>query len=446
MKDVGSLTLLVGAAFAVRWMAGEIGPSNRHAASLMTLGLLLITAWLVGRLFERIKLPKVTGFLVLGLLTGPAVLGIVGKPQLADLNFVNDLAVSLIAFTAGGEIRLEWLKGQLKRVLILLGIDITVLTAVALALVFGVWGFVPFLRDEDGLTVTVIALLVGSVMIANSPTVVIAMISEYRASGPLSQTTLAITVCKDLVLIVMFACVMAVGRSALGDAGLSLGFLAAIGVQLFGSFAVGGLAGLIMKWYVSRVTTALPMFVIGAGMLIALIGEVHVSIAGSDVHLEPLLMALTAGLALANLWPERSEPLFRAIEETSLPVYCLFFALAGAKVDPSAFVTLWYLSLGLYVARLGAVWLGVTVGAHVAGWREPWARRLFTGLVPQAGVSFVLVTVIAAGFGELGWGRAVRDVLIGMIVLNELTGPVAFRYALFSSGEAHAEKERPQAA
>src|SRR5690606_33821488 len=139
-----------------------------------------------------------------------------------NLRFVNHLAVSLIALTAGGEIRLEWLRGRVRQLVTLISVDMTRIFGVAIGVVFLVARWVPFLTGEDTTALLVVGLLLGSVMIANSPTVVIAMLSDYKAEGPLSQTTLAVTVCKDLMLIVAFATVMAVSRNLLdAEAALS---------------------------------------------------------------------------------------------------------------------------------------------------------------------------------------------------------------------------------
>ncbi len=436
MKHAAGLVAVLALGGLVRAFEDDavFGASSR---SLLAIGLLLLAGWLAGRVFERLRLPKITGFLALGLLVGPSAIGLVDKEVLSHLRFVNHVAVSLIALTAGGEIRLDWLQGRVRQLLVLISVQTILLFAAAVGLVLALPGAAPFLAGHDRTTVVVVGLLVGSVLIANSPTVVIAMLTDYKAEGPLSQTTLAVTVCKDLLLIVAFASVMAVSRTLIDEASeLSPAFLVGVLVQLFGSFVVGGLAGVGMAAYVGRVGAHLPVFVVGCCLLVAFVGQVSLSVAGSTVHLEPLLMALTAGLVMQNVWHEKTEPLFHAIEETSLPVYCLFFALAGLKVDLEVFAALWYISVGLFALRLALTWVGVRAGAAAAGMSGPWVNKLFLGLVPQAGVSFVLVTVIASAFQSTDWGPALATALFGMIVLNELLGPIGFRWALLRTGEA----------
>jgi Kef-type K+ transport system membrane component KefB len=295
------------------------------------------------------------------------------------------------------------------------------------------------MADHDFATVSVIAALAATVVISNSPTVIIAMLTDLRAAGPMSQMLLAFAVCKDLVLIVLFATVLAVGKGVLVEStSISPEFLLAVGMQLLGSVVLGGVLGVAMAWYVHRVQVHLIFFVVASCLLFALLGDQHFLVAGQEVHLEPLLVALSAGVLMQNLWPQQSEPLFHAIESMSLPVYCLFFAVAGAKVDLQAFGGLWYVSVGMVLVRVVAVWTGMAVGTKLARIEGEWVNKLWLGLIPQAGVSLVLVALIVRSFSDTEWAMPLSSMLIGMIVIHELLGPIGFRYALVSSGEAGA--------
>lgn len=450
MKVFLSLLLVMVLAFIVDraaplWIDGEVGDAVRLRIAL-SVGTMLIAAWLAGLLFDRFHLPKVSAYLLLGIAVGPYALDLVSKAQLPHLQFANDLAVSLIALTAGGEIRMDWLWGRLRRLLAMIGIDVAIIMTIGIAVVFFGRPLIPFLADETPRRAFLAALLVATVMIANSPTVVIAMISDYRAAGPLSQMTLAFTICKDLVLIVLFATVTTLTKAALDpDTQVSANFLIAVAAQLFGSIGLGALLGVIMAWYVHSVRAHLVFFTLGACFLFAVVGEQHFAVMGQDVHLEPLLIALSAGMLMENLWPKQTEPIFKTIKSMSLPVYCLFFAIAGAKMDINAFLQLWPIVLALVAVRGAAVWGGVNLGAYLTGLREPWAKHLWLGMIPQAGVTLVLITLIGKAFDDQSWGPAISSMLIGMLVIHELIGPFGFRYALFKNDEAgKADKDDKQ--
>lgn len=432
----------------------------------VTLGMIMLGAWLAGRFFDQMNLPKISGYLLFGLMVGPSLFSqvpIESVPQILrpvwdslplvtlqdtkNLRFIGDLTVALIALTAGGEIRLDWLRGQARKLATIIGIDVLLMLPAGMALVWFGAPYIPFLRDADNTTIFVVALLTSSVMISNSPTVVIAMLSDLRSAGPLSQMTLALTVCKDMVLMVAFAVAMSIGKAMLEPGGeMSAEFLIGVGAQIFGSFIVGSVIGVAMAFYVHRVRAHLTIFIIGCALLVAVIGEQELVIAGQPTHLEPLLMALAAGLVMQNIWPATSAPLFHTVEHLSLPVYCVFFALAGAKIDLDVFKTLWYVSLGLACTRAISIWIGINTGLRVAGLsREPWANKVWYGMIPQAGVTFVLVTLLGRSFAAHPWALDLTNMLIGMIVIHELVGPIGFRHALMSMNEVgKADEAEPQ--
>ncbi|MDH3583153.1 MAG: cation:proton antiporter, partial [Phycisphaerae bacterium] len=366
-RAVLSLVLLLGLGVLVnQLLPKETSAEAELLRTVLSVGVLMIGAWVSGLLCEQVQLPAITGYLVFGMLVGPSVAGLLGYAPLvpaehirgktAPLRLASDLAIALIALTAGGEIHLAWLRGKVKRVVLVLGLHMLILMLAVGGAVLLVSPWIPFLAGESATTLAVVALLCAVVMVAKSPAVTIAMISNYRAAGPLSQMTLVITVFKDLVLIVLFAATMAVGRGMLQEqAEISADFLFRVGLELVGSVVVGAVMGLAMAWYVEKVRAHLPIFVIGSCLLIALMGEQHLHVAAAgfsfDFELEPLLMALSAGLLMNNVWRRSSEPLFKAMESTELPVFCLFFALAGAKIDLVVFADLWMWSLGLVVVR-----------------------------------------------------------------------------------------------
>ena len=86
----------------------EAGPLEARAA--LALGFLLLAALLAGDLSRRWRLPRLTGFLLVGFCVGPAWLGLVREDEVAALRFIADAALALLALAAGAELRLEVLR------------------------------------------------------------------------------------------------------------------------------------------------------------------------------------------------------------------------------------------------------------------------------------------------------------------------------------------------
>ena len=151
------------------------------------------------------------------------------------------------------------------------------------------------------------------------------------------------------------------------------------------------------------------------------------------LHLETLLVALTAGFWVENFSKADGEDLIKAIERLSLPVYALFFAAAGAKVNLEVLASLWYFALLLVVTRGFCVWLGTTLGARWARAEPVVVRHAWLGFISQAGVTLALSTIVARAFPT--WGVDIQAMIIAMIAIHELIGPIGFQYALSRAGE-----------
>jgi Kef-type K+ transport system membrane component KefB len=74
---------------------------------LFTLGAMLLTGYLFGRLCGRFKLPEITGFIFAGIVLGQSILGIVPFHMTASMKVITEVALGLIALTIGSEFSLE---------------------------------------------------------------------------------------------------------------------------------------------------------------------------------------------------------------------------------------------------------------------------------------------------------------------------------------------------
>jgi Kef-type K+ transport system membrane component KefB len=393
-------------------------------STVIALGFLLLGAFVGGKVAVRARLPRITGYLLVGLLVGPHLTGLLTRDMLLGARTVQDLAVALIALTAGGEIRLDWVKRQARRLSLITGSELVVVALGVQLVVFLARDYFPFMPSDDLVKGAVIAMVFGAIAVANSPTVTIAVIAETASEGPVTRTVLGVTILKDVVVIVLFASALTVARDVLGDGnGPPLGWTLAR--ELGGSILMGLVFGLGIAQFLRHIGRDIPVFVLAVCFAMA---EVS-----SALHLETLLVALTAGFWVENFSSTKGDALIKGIERVSLPVFALFFAAAGAKVDLGALATLWPFALLLSGVRAACVWAGTGLGAKLSN-AEPEVRRYaWLGFISQAGVTLALATIVARNFP--GWGEEVQALIIAMIALHELIGPIGFQYALKRSGE-----------
>src|SRR5439155_469431 len=81
-----------------------------EARATLALGFLLLAAYVGGELARRARLPRLTGYLLVGFAGGPAWLGLVRREEVEALGLIEDAAMALIAFAAGAELTLDGLR------------------------------------------------------------------------------------------------------------------------------------------------------------------------------------------------------------------------------------------------------------------------------------------------------------------------------------------------
>jgi Kef-type K+ transport system membrane component KefB len=405
-----------------RRLAGE-DPASTGAA--LTLGFALIAAALAGTLFERVKLPRITGYLVFGMICGPYMANLVDRAMARELQFVNGLAIVLIAFMAGLELNLRRLAPRLAA-MTKLGAVILLVSYVGLfATLWTAWTWLPISPEATGMTRTVQALLLTVVVVSFSPTVTIAVIADSRARGPLTEIVISIVVLADLALILGFTAAMHAARWTFGgDAPGDVPMVIGVAWEVLGSLAFGALVGTALGFYLRWVGRELTVVLLSVCAALTL--------GGSAWHFEGLLAALAAGLVVENV-ARSGDTLRDAVERGSLPVLVVFFAAAGMSLYLDALAAVGVAALGIALARLVFVRASTWAGSRIAGLPSGTGDLAWMGLISQAGVTLGLAIIIASEFP--GWGVAVQTLVVAMIAIHELVGPILFKAALVRAGE-----------
>lgn len=421
-------TIVALVALTRRWGAALPEAVQRDAApdrsATILIGLLLFGSWMFGRFFNSIGLPKLSGYLVFGLIVGPGILAVVGEEQLPYLRQVETIAISLIALMAGGEIEVGYLVRAARLVLAVAALQLVAVFAVASGVVYALAPTLGLAPADDPAVRFVAAAIAGTIATAASPAVFIAVMNEIRAKGDSVRASLSVMIAKDLALVVLFTVVIAVASNAL-SAGAATGASHVAGDlarHLLGSIAGGALFGLAFAWYMHAVRAHLAIFVV--------VGAVTIALVSDALGLEALIVAIVAGVLMRNLWREQVGPVFHTMEDLSLPVYCVFFAVAGAKIDLSALATMWPAALAIVAARAAAIWITTDLGCRISGTPPPLRTWLWTAFIPQAGVSVALISIVAATFSEHAFALPLYSLVLAVIAIHELVGPIILRLGL----------------
>ncbi|MDT8436591.1 MAG: cation:proton antiporter [Gemmatimonadota bacterium] len=431
--DRRGLEALATRAFALLALLGLIAVWGRIETTpipgvrvTVQLGFLLLAAFVGGQLAGRIGLSRVTGYIAVGLVLGPSALGFLSEADVSALGPFSGLAIALIALTAGGELSVRALRGSGRWLTSIAVLQTAAVLTVVFLTVLGLRDVLPFTAGRETTVVLVVAVVFASVAVASSPSVAIAVITDTKSRGPVSTAVLGVTVVKDVVVIVLFAAALAVAYGLLEPGGPGQVEIALdVAREIGGSLLVGAIAGVGIAAYLRWVGQHLVLFTLALAWL-------FVELAAA-LHLELLLLALTAGFTLENLLPVEGDRFVSALEAASLPLYAIFFGLAGAAVHLFELADVWLWALLLIGARVLGLWLGTTWGARLGGAPRPVGRLAWPAFISQAGVALGMVELVAREFP--GWGEELRGIFVGMVAVHELVGPVAAKWTLDRAGE-----------
>ena len=396
-----------------------------EARATLALGFLLLVAFVGGDLARRARLPRITGYLLVGFAVGPAWLGLVRRDEVDALRFIGDVALGLIALAAGAELALQRLRDQRVALARLVGGAIAFPFVVVTTVLLSVSPWFPLTVHQPLRDAVAVALALGAVSAASSPAVAMGMLGELEAGGPFGRTLLAVTVLKDVAVAILFALLVAAAKAVVSAGALNATVAGHALLALAASLAVGVVFGYGLSRYLSVIQRHTGSFLVAVVVVAAEVARL--------VRLETILVALAAGLYLASFAPVAGERVRHELKRGLAPVYILFFVLAGAGLRLSALAELWpwvLLLVGLRATslRYGLLWAGRHPSVTPALAREGWL-----GLVPQAGSALGLAQVARRAFPE--WGVSLETLVVAMIGVHELVGPICFRRALTRAGE-----------
>ncbi len=384
---------------------------------LLSVGMVILLGLLGGKIFHKIKIPRVTGYMLMGLVIGPSVLGLVTQATLQDIHMINDIALGLILFAIGGEIELNHLRAMGKKLIYM-----------ALAESLGAFSLVTLaslaISGNIGLS-----MLLGAIGIATAPGVTLMVIREYEARGPLTDTLLAMVAMNNVICLVIFRIFFSGYSLFHGDPFWTV--MLDLFKELALSIIIGtAIAGMIAIWE-QRIDDLSELLLVIIGGLLLGIG------AAKTIGISHLMVCLIIG-AITNNISMMHRLIYAELRQTEMPFYIAFFVLSGASLHLDLVWQLGILGLAYLLLRP----LGKAVGAYLAGKKygseEKVRNNIGLGLLPQAGVAIGLAITVTQQDPELG--RIISTVVLSSVVIYESVGPFLTKLALRRAGEIHLEE------
>jgi len=414
-----------------------------EAQATLALGSVMLVAYIAGTIAQRLRMPRIVGYLLAGFVAGPAWLRLVRGPELEALNPIANGALALIALAIGNELTLDVLRGDVARRTALLRIVTGAMAAPFLAValvVLTVGPWFPLTAHQPFRDVLVIALALGTMAAVSSPILTWPVITDTGAQGrregegrgrgsSLAETTLQVSVLQDVVAVVLVVLVLALALP-LGSGGAVTPGSATHALLIFaGSLVAGITLALAATQYLRVIHDHLVWVLVIAAFL--------VSQAVRLLGLDAVLIGLAAGCTLRAVAPDHSARVRSELQRCAIPVYVVFFALAGSGLDLGALNDIWPWALLVMGLRLAGLWGGLRWAGRHAAVSGAWAEYGWLGLVSQGGLAVTIAAVFRRAFPE--WNVSLEALLVAMIGAHQLIGPICFRWVLAHGGEVTRE-------
>lgn len=402
--------------------------STLESANLiLLLGLIMFLGAIGGRLFQKLKIPQVVGYIVIGVLIGQSGFQVLSISVINALEPLSSVALSLIGFLIGAELKLNVIKKYGKQF-----VGILLLEAIVPFFVVGaVITLVSYFVTKDFSTSLSLGILLGSISSATAPAATTDVLKENRTRGPLTVTVLGIVAMDDAVALILYAVTSSIAASLLGSSGEPLtqqllGLLYEVG----GSMILGSLVGILLTRFIRNVMTdegRILSFSLGALFLCTGLCNL--------LMLDNILSAMSLGFFMVNFAPEKTRSTFALVEKFTPPIYVMFFVLVGAKLNiwnVTAFVAL--LAFLYILCRTLGKSIGAKIGAKITKAPKTVEKYLPFCLLSQAGVAIGLSIAAGQDFAN-SVGPTIMLIITATTFVVQLLGPVCVKYGVEKAGE-----------
>jgi Kef-type K+ transport system membrane component KefB len=411
---------------------------------LLTVGAALVLSFIGAFILKKLGIPQTLGFMLAGVILG--LTAILSEQAIHDLRFFVALALGLIGYNIGHELKNPNLDSRRVRKLLL----IVLIEAIA---AFALVAFLTFmvLSSIGFPNVIPTAILFGAVASATAPAATADVVWECDCEGPVTSSLMFVLAADDIVAVILTNSAIAYALWIyIPD---SIAF-AAMAIEpmlgILGSVVLGAVFGFIFIYPVNSEVDRGKLLELEIGMVILLIGVIEainsfLETSGFLIHVSDIFAAMVFGYLVRSRIDHDKEEVPELLERVMSPIVMIFFVLVGGRMaqllTTSETVFLILGTAALYLAgRTIAKYFGASIGSRIVH-EVPTIQKYLGGcLLCQAGVALGLSFIIEETFVALGGEAQTMGVLIlGVVAVStmvlETIGPMAVKISLRSAGE-----------
>ncbi|VAY86791.1 Sodium/hydrogen exchanger family protein [mine drainage metagenome] len=379
----------------------------------MRIALSFLLASLAGEgVCRLVKMPRITGYALAGLLLGPLGLDWVDGEDLPDFRFLVELTLTLLLFELGVRVSLRWLKYNPWVIASsLLESGATFIAVFAVLMVMG-------LEVKSALSIAVIAM-------GTSPVIVLRMVTEMRAQGQVTQRLLVLCGLNTVYSVVFFYLIMGWFQGTFHGQWFMALFHSFY--LLVGSLGMGLVLALSFKllrrmFELSDEQSAPVLF----GLLLLLQALL--------VALElPVFLAPLLGGVLAKHFDPRPHLWPRHFGTAGSILTIILFMMTGSLLTRNEFMVGAETAMIVLLVRFLAKGLGVLLLGPISGLNLRQSLVLGVVLIPMAEIPLVELMDMRTLYPQMG--VKILPIVFSMMNVLEVLGPMAVQWGLIRSQE-----------
>ncbi|MDL2292377.1 cation:proton antiporter [Acholeplasma sp. OttesenSCG-928-E16] len=314
---------------------------------ILSLGLILVGGFLIGLLFERFKIPKIVGMILLGILLGPSVLNFIDPIMLTISPYLRQIALVIILTRSGLSLNLKNLKEIGRPAILMCFVPATFE-------IIGVLIFAPILLGVNIFE----ALLIGAVLGAVSPAIVVPRMiklqnEKYGEKHHIPELVMAGASMDDIYVIVLFYSFLGLT----GGGTINAWIIAQIPISIILGTVLGIIVGFVISFIFKKIKVPLVVkIIILLGLSFLMIGLEE--ILKSYISISSLIGIMVTGIIIFLKNKEDAKKIEHGYKNLWSVFEILLFVLVGISVDikyafSSGFMPLVVLAIALVFRMIG---------------------------------------------------------------------------------------------
>lgn len=374
---------------------------------LLDIGLIILIVKIFTLITQKVKMPKVLGGLIAGIVLGPAMLNIVQNSTI--LEALSKFGIILIMFLAGMETSIKKFIANSNKYVIIAA------TGVIVPLILGTIFSLIYIQDLKT------NLFFGAVITATSVSITVETLIEMKKiKSNVGLAILGAGVVDDIIGILFLTIIMNSGNLQITTFALMI-----LKIILF--FGVALTLGLLLFKVFEKIeekdtkTEQMPTYSIAFALILAYIAE-RLGVSG-------IIGAYIAGLVIGNT--EKGRKVKGKIDVTVHTIFSpIFFASVGLNLGRIDFgMSVWIFILIFTAITILSKIIGNGLGAKICGYKNDKALQIGIGMATRGEVALIMADE-AKKIGLIN--EEIFSIVIITVLLVTLITPILLHYSFKS--------------